>query len=255
MKILVTIKEVADPESPFTISEPGKAIVPGRDTLFRMNRYDEFALEEALRIKEKIPGTTVTAISAGTMRSENVIRRALEMGADDGFLVLVPEGLQHHPETVSRLISEYAKPERYDCILAGTIAEDTLRSQTGQMIAARLGVACATSVVSLAVDPGKRTAEVQRELDALNRERIILKLPVLITVQSGINRPRYPSLTNKLRARRQEIRKVEPGVYPVAGNSTYRIPAGKKQAVILEGTAREKAASLKQLLKERGVTR
>ena len=118
-----------------------------------MNRFDEFALEEALLIKEKLPGTLVDALSVGPERASSNVQRALGMGADHGIHILIPSEGYMSPFTVASLIAAFARTRNYDLIMTGVMAEDTMACQTGQLIAALLDLPCATSVIKEEVRP------------------------------------------------------------------------------------------------------
>ena len=244
MRILVCIKQVADPEGP--VSATGGRIEYGDHPGWRMNRYDEYALEEALRIEEAFPGTFVDVVSVGPLRAEITIRRSLEMGAGQGIHILTKEEGVVDPARIAHLIVSYAEGGAYDLILCGVMSEDDMNGQTGPMIAARLGLPCATAVLDLMVDSTARTVSVEREIDALTREAIVLTLPAVITVQSGINKPRYPSLSHVLRARSQDLVLIQEAE-SLARDTVlleFSTPSSSRAGIIFEGTALEKAEIL-----------
>ncbi len=255
MKILVCIKQVADSESKVMISPSGRSFTYPPATVFRMNRYDEYALEEALLIADNDPSVTVHAVSAGPPRVTATLRRALEMGASEAFHIATDEENSHLPFEVSRQIAAFASERNYGLILAGMISEDSMNAQTGAMLAERLGYASATSVLRISLKGD--TIRAVREIDSTTRETVELRLPALCAVQSGINRPRYPSLTNKLRARNHEIPVITipsvPDIVSVARHApaALRSPQTESKGVIIQGTSREKAARLYDLLHEK----
>jgi electron transfer flavoprotein beta subunit len=244
MRILVCVKQVADPEGP--VSATGGRIEYGDHPSWRMNRYDEYALEEALRIREASSGTFVDVVSVGPLRAEITIRRSLEMGAGRGIHILTGEEEVSDPARIARLIASHAEGEAYDLILCGVMSEDDMNGQTGPMIAARIGLPCATAVLVLKVDSTARKVSAEREIDALKREMVVLSLPAVITVQSGINKPRYPSLSHVLRARSQDlvlIREAE-GLARDTILLGFSAPSSSRAGIIFEGTALEKAEKL-----------
>jgi electron transfer flavoprotein beta subunit len=225
---------------------------------YRINRYDEHAVEEALRIREMIsPKTEVDIVALGPERVKSAIKRCIEMGADRGFHLYYDRDDYLSPSIKSRLIAEFCKKAEYDLILTGVMSEDMMSGQTGPMIAARLGFPSAASVMKLEINAEKQSIQVERELDSGHRCSMELMLPALITVQSGINRPRYPSLSNIMRAKNTEITEIRcTGNLPVFKYETVeRISeAGSDRAGIrLEGTTDEKAAALWQLLHEKSL--
>lgn len=257
MKILTCIKQVPDQESRPTVNQEKTWAGYGEYTSYWINRYDEHALEEALRIREVIPQTTVDIISIGPERIKSAIKRCLEMGADRGFHLYIDSEDYLSPAMKSRLIAEFCHNMKYDLILTGVMSEDIMSAQTGPMLAARLGIPSATSVMKLAVNASEDSIRVERELDSGHRCSMDLALPALVTVQSGINRPRYPSLSNVLRAKKTDIIEIcyENNLSIESCETVAKIQeAGSDRAgVRLEGTTAEKAAALWQMLREKSL--
>jgi electron transfer flavoprotein beta subunit len=263
MKILVCVKQVIDPDSPVQIADSGREIETGPGALFRMNRFDEFALEEALRLREAFPGTQVDAVTVGPARVSRTVRRALEIGADEGIHILLQDGGIRMPSEIASFIHDYAAEKRYDLILAGIMAEDDMQAQVGPMLAEMLGYPWATAVMKTAVSPPSGTVRVERELEGGRREAFELTLPALLTVQSGINRPRYPALSHVLRARTQPlitipVSEMRGANLPFVAKAGVRIlsfekPVCVKTAFILSGSPKEKAEKLLKLLQEKAL--
>lgn len=257
LKILVCIKQVPDSGETLEIDAAGQ-IVYGPLTVFRMNRFDEFALEEALLVKERLPDTMVHALSLGPERVGTTIKRALEMGADHGIHILTRTDVPGPRDTAS-LIASYARSRGYDLILAGIMAEDDMACQVGQLTAAILGLPCATSVISETIDPETKTVYVERELEGGSRASLSVTLPAVLTIQSGINLPRYPSLSHVLRARSQAHEVIDaclPDDFPAVGyTSKFREPDKTAKGLFLQGTPQEKARKLKSVLHEKGILR
>lgn len=256
MKILVCIKQVPDQESRPTVNEKSTWAGYGENTAYWINRYDEHAVEEALRIREKVSETVIDIVSIGPARVTSAIRRCMEMGADRGFHICIDSEDYFSPSLKSRLIAEFCHDREYDLILTGVMSEDMMSGQTGPMIAARLGIPSATSVLKLAVN-SERSIRVERELDSGHRCSMDLVLPALVAVQSGINRPRYPSLSNVMRAKNADIKEIRYVSSPLMGRyeTVEKIQeAGSDRAGIrLEGTTAEKAAALWQMLHEKSL--
>lgn len=257
MKILVCVKQVADTESRFTLSDSGREIIYGDKTVFRMNRFDEFALEEALRISEAIPGAEVEVLSAGPQRVAKTIRRGLEMGARAGHHLLMDEFACMDPAAVAFSVASFAAGRGFDLIFTGAMAEDDMQGQIGSMVAELLGYSCATSVMFQQVDVWRNLIYAEREIDASTRDCLELSFPAVLAIQSGINRPRYPSLTNVLRAKGVEIPAIEASRLadgPAAGEPPrYRLPDASKKGIVLEGATREKAERLLEILHEKSL--
>jgi electron transfer flavoprotein beta subunit len=257
MNILVCIRQVPDCFETLQIDERTGLLEFPPDTAFRMNRFDEFALEEALLIKEKFSKTLVHALSVGPERVSVTVQRALGMGADHGIHILDPSEGYMSPLTVASLIATFARPRNYDIVMAGVMAEDTMACQTGQLLAALLNLPCATSVIREEVQPDRGQIVVEREIEGGSRERVQLKMPAVLTMQPGINLPRYPSFSKVMQARTyaQEIIRAEdlPAVEPRESCLGLRFPEATSQGVFIEGTPREKALKLINILHERSL--
>ncbi len=254
MKILVLVKQTPDAEASIGISGDGMSLVV-REYDWRMNSFDEFAVEEALRIREAVPGSSVDAVSVGPAGVAAVLRRALSMGADEGIHILYEEPAEPFPGVVASLLAAFAGGRFYDLILAGVMSEDAMHGQTGPALAERLGVPCATAVVAERISPDSKMITVERELEGGLREGLEMPLPALITVQSGINRPRYPVLSHVLRSRLQPLLSVCAGELPKPPRREMLLgiawPVQSAKVVFLEGTAAKKAERLAEIFHER----
>jgi electron transfer flavoprotein beta subunit len=252
MKILVCVKQVADTEARFSVAADNKSLRYDKDTVYRMNRFDEFALEEALRIRETISPCAVDVVSVGAKRVRNIVRRAKELGADNGFHILLEQEGYLSPWTTASLLACFAK-NAYDLILTGAMSEDDMHALTGQMVAGLLNIPAASSVILEQLKEEENTIYVEREIDATNREAITLKLPALLTIQSGINTPRYPALSHVLRARQQDITTITADeLSPNYGYERIRnitSVAATRKCVFLDGTVEQRAAKLREILR------
>ncbi|MBP1740811.1 MAG: Electron transfer flavoprotein alpha/beta-subunit [Deltaproteobacteria bacterium] len=257
MKILVCIKQVADSSDTLQVDEGTGCLLYAANTAFRMNRFDEFALEEALLIKESLPGTLVDTLSVGPQRVSATVQRALGMGADHGIHILDETEGYRSPFTIASLIAVCIRPRNYALILAGVMAEDTVASQTGQLIAALLDLPCATSVIKEEIRPERAQITVEREIEEGNREAVQLKIPAVLTIQPGINLPRYPSFSKVMRARTyaQELIRAEDLAIekPREFCRKVRIHEPVSQGVLIEGSPREKAQKLIHILHEKSL--
>ena len=257
MNILVCIKEVPVGEMRLRVDGSGQWIEAGRDDDYVMNRYDEFALEEAVRIKEHLAGTTVEVLSVGPDRCRAAIRRALAKGADTGIHIQGPESGCLSAGEVAAAIAGFCRSRAYDLVLTGVISEDLMQGVTGPLLAARLGMPCAAAVIRQRVAPDRGTVQAACELESGWTVDVRLALPALLTIQSGINRPRYPSLSNMMRSRHQELKTLP--LPPLAGvENEPRVtalsePAVSSDANFLQGSPEEKADALLDLLIEKGV--
>jgi len=255
MKILVCVKQVPDAEELLPIDPEGSWITGQDGMVFRMNRFDEFALEEAMRIKERFSGSidvTIDSVSVGPERVRSTLKKSLALGAENGFHILVEEEGYLSPFDTAALIASFAGGGDYGLILAGVMAEDDMQSLVGSFVAEILGYPCATAVMYQEVRDDRKRITVEREIEAGRRERLRLNLPAVLTVQSGINSPRYPTLTNVLRAKDQEIVTISAGRLAVLQKRervvSLAYPEISSQGTFLEGTAQEKAQALLQAL-------
>ncbi len=251
MKILVCVKQVADSESHFEISQDGKNIVCRAPTSYRINSYDEYAIEEALLAAEGSPGSSVEVISIGPDRVKEALRRALSMGAAEAHHLLVEDADLLTPESRARIIADFAAGRSYDLIFTGVMSEDRGGSAVGPMTAELLGMPLATHVMALSIDEENKSIQVEREIDGTRRHQLRLPMPALLTVQSGINRPRYPSLSNVLRAKAQEIPGLLPGGEARPGDFLTRkltLPPDTRRGVLLQEDSNSMADKLLEYL-------
>jgi len=254
VRILVCVKQVPDMASKFRIDEHGKGY-DETHTVFRMNSYDEYAVEESVQIKERFLDVDVTALTVGPQRAEAVVRRALELGADHGVHVVTDRGQGMDALETSSRIAAFAKDQFFELLLFGVMSEDEQFSQTGPMVAALLDLPYATTVVSENISEDRRNVTAERELEGGRRQGVEMPLPAVLTVQSGINRPRYPSLSNKLRARKQELQVIDANRLPpvVRCQELIRasLPPPSENGIFLEGTLEEKAEAVVQIIHEK----
>jgi electron transfer flavoprotein beta subunit len=257
MKILVCVKQVHDTESPVDIVSGNRWVDEEGPITFRMNRYDEFALEEAVLIREARSDVTIDAISVGPPRSGSTLKKSLEKGATNGIHILFDHEGYCPPSFTAALIADYAKDKSYDLILTGVMAEDDMQCQVGPLIAARLGLPCAASVVKETISPADSTVTVECELEGGINETFRIPMPCLLTIQSGINRPRYPSLSNVLRAKEQKLDTINADSTAIPGTHEQLIsiayPEKGSTGVVISGTPEQKAEQLLAILHEKSL--
>jgi electron transfer flavoprotein beta subunit len=199
MKMLVPVKRVLD----YNVKVRVKADQTGVDLAnvkMSMNPFDEIAVEEAVRLKEKGVATEIVAVSIGPAQAQDTLRTALAMGADRGLLVQTDEDLQ--PLAVAKLLKAVAAAEAPDLILMGKQAIDGDNNAVGQMLAALLDQPQATFASKIDIEGGKAT--VTREVDG-GLQTISVDLPAVITVDLRLNEPRFASLPNIMKARKKPI--------------------------------------------------
>jgi electron transfer flavoprotein beta subunit len=250
MKILVCVKQVPETDAVIEIDDTSKWIQVDRIDDFRMNRYDEAAVEEALQIKDAFPDTTIDIISVGPPRSEIAIKRAIGMGADSGIHIVTDNQGYLDPFAVASWIAAYARS--YDLILAGVMSEDAMQGLVGPLIAENLVLPCATAVIYEQLWPKKKRVYTEREIEGGFREQLELNLPAVLTVQTGINQPRYPSLSNLLRANKTELVTIDAAKleHPAERLEVIRLeyPRKLREGLFLKGSQQEKAEQLLKML-------
>lgn len=205
MKILVPVKRVVDFNVRIRVKSDGSGVELA-NVKMSMNPFDEIAVEEAVRLKERDAATEVVVVSIGPSKSQDVLRTALAVGADRAILVETNEPVE--PLAVAKLLKAVVDAEAPGLVIMGKQAIDDDSNQTGQMLAALLGWAQATfaSKIELTADAATVTREVDGGLETLR-----LKLPAVITTDLRLNEPRYPSLPNIMKAKKKpfDTRKPE----------------------------------------------
>ncbi|MBV8522503.1 MAG: electron transfer flavoprotein subunit beta/FixA family protein [Acetobacteraceae bacterium] len=204
MKILVPVKRVVDYNVKVRVKADGSGVETA-GVKMSMNPFDEIAVEEAVRLKEKGTGTEIVAISMGPAQCSETIRTALAMGADRGILVQVDGELQ--PLAAAKLLKAIAEKEQPRLIIMGKQAIDDDMNATGQMLAALLGWPQATFASKVVIEG--ETATVTREIDG-GLETLALNLPAIVTTDLRLNEPRYASLPNIMKARKKPIQNLSP---------------------------------------------
>ena len=249
MKIIVCIKQVPAKDAPLAIS--GNWIKES-DIGFEMNEPDSFALEEALRLKEK-HGGEVIALSMGPERVKQTIKEALAKGADRAIYIADDNFFQLDPLGAAKALSAAVKNENADLILTGLQSDDQGFGQTGVLMAAELDRPHATIIMAIEVADGKM--KLKRELEAGWFQWIECPLPAVLSIQSGINKVRYATLKGIMAAKKKEIREVMPSAEIVNKPSHQRIekiylPQKSKQTQFLgDGDAKRGAVELAEKLR------
>lgn len=253
MKILVCIKHVPDMESQFRVNEAG-TWVEERDLAFRLNEYDEFAIEQAVRLKEGLAGAAdITVLSIGPARVVEAIKKGLAMGADRGVHVQDDLASQKDTWQMASAIAGFARGKDFNLIITGMMSPDRSSAQLGPMLAELLDFACLTTLVAFELSGDMVTA--RRELEGGLRGIVKFKLPAVVTCQLGLNTPRYPTLPNIMKARQKELL-----TFPISDfldtESLVTVekmypPEKKGQGLVLTGDVNELADKLVTILKEK----
>ena len=200
MKVLVPVKRVIDYNVKIRVKADGTGVELA-NVKMSMNPFDEIAIEEAIRLKEKGQVTEIVAISIGPTKAQETIRTALAMGADRGILVDTGDTAVE-PLSVAKLLKAIADTEKPGLIITGKQAIDDDCNQTGQMLAALLGWSQGTFASKIAIDG--QTIAVTREVDG-GLETIKLKMPAIVTTDLRLNEPRYASLPNIMKAKKKPL--------------------------------------------------
>ncbi|SFI73164.1 electron transfer flavoprotein beta subunit [Paenibacillus sp. UNC496MF] len=267
MQLAVLIKQTFDTEEKIEIAD---GVVAEDGVKFIINPYDEYALEEALRLREA-HGGTVTVVSCGGDRAVEALRTALAMGADEAVLV-ARDGLPDDGHAVAAALAAAVKKLRPDLVLAGLFAVDRGAGSVALQVAERLGLPHASAALKLTVEDGAaagqapsaaawgggdgRVAVVERDTE-WGVETAAVPLPALVTAQQGLNEPRYPSLPGIMKAKRKPLRQLTAAelglgaddLAPRTARAALLAPPARAAGRRLSGTAAEQAAQLADALR------
>jgi electron transfer flavoprotein beta subunit len=248
MKIAVCIKQVVTREWQLRVNE-AKTWIRDRDASWEPNEPDAYALEEALRLKEK-HGGEVLVVSAGPARVQQAIRDALARGADRALHIESDALAAADPFAVADALASALKEEQADLVLTGLQSDDQGFASVGVILAEKLGLPHATIIME--VDAADGTLAVKRELEAGWFQRVTMPLPAVLTIQSGINQLRYATLKGIMAAKKKEIKKV---AAPAAAEAKQEIvsmyfPEKGKKTQMIGGSPAEAAAELVKKLRE-----
>jgi electron transfer flavoprotein beta subunit len=246
MKVLVAVKRVVDFNVKIRVKSDGSGVELA-NVKMSMNPFDEIAVEEVVRFKEKGKVTEIVAVSVGPTKSQETIRTALSMGADRGLLIETPEGQAIEPLSVAKVLKGVIDAEKPGFVILGKQAIDDDCNQTGQMLAALLGWPQATFASKLVIEGD--AALVTREVDG-GLETLKLKLPLVVTTDLRLNEPRYPSLPNIMKAKKKPLEVKKPADYGVDISPRLVVlktvePPGRKAGVKVANAA-ELVAKLKE---------
>ena len=250
MKIIVSVKQVAARDSALRLNSTGKWLDES-DLSYEMNEPDAYALEEALQLKEKLGGEVIV-LCAGPARATQTIREALAKGADRAIHVETAEEGVLDALATARVLAAAIGPEAPDFVLTGLQSDDLGYGQTGVVVAELLGYSHATIVME--VEPQGKMVRVKRELEDGWFQNVVLPLPVVLTIQSGIKKLRYATLMGIKKAKTKEVKTVsarELGADLASQAEMERVylPERSKQTQILSGDAKQVAHQLVEKLK------
>jgi electron transfer flavoprotein beta subunit len=250
MKICVIMKRTFDTEEKIII-EKGK--IKDESVEYIINPYDEYAIEEAIKLRDK-HGGEITVITVGELEAERELRTALAMGADKAVLVDTEDLEELDALSTAIILATYLKDQAADIILGGNVAVDGGSGQVGPQVAELLGIPQVTTITKLDVNGNRAT--ITRDVEG-DQEMIEVSLPVLVTAQQGLNEPRYPSLPGIMKAKKKPLDILE--LYDLdldegdvtAKTHTIEIfsPSQKQAGKVLEGNVKEQVTQLVSLLK------
>lgn len=251
MKIIVFVKQVLDPEAKITLGDYGSLVLEER---FNLNYLDEFAVEEALRIKERTQDTNVLVATLGPKKATEALRTCIALGVDRALLLETQKYEMLDPSFVARVLAKFAEGEGFDLILCGERAMDDENGVVGSLLAAYLGIPFFGSVTKLDFEgEGKVVAECELDGTSFVYEA---KLPVVVSVRKGINEPRVPAVTGVMKAMKAQIPTLSvegfsEGYTPRTQVVNYELPQKRGKVKIVEGsTPEEKVKGLIRLLRE-----
>ena len=248
MKIAVCIKQVPTREWQPRLND-AKTWIREQDTAFEMNEPDAYALEEALRLREKHSGEVVVC-SAGPARVQQVLREALARGADRALHVEDTTLAAADAAVTADALAAAMADEKFDLVLTGLQSDDQGHAQTGVILAERLGIPHSTIVMDVQIESG--ALRIKRELEGGWFQWIAMPLPALLTIQSGINQLRYATLKGIMAAKKKEIKKVAmpAGLKPAQEIVALALPTRSKQTRLIEGGPAQAAQELVTRLRE-----
>lgn len=234
MKIAVLIKQVPGSESPLPLAH-SEDWLDESQVAYIMNESDNYALEEALQLREENNKGEVVVISLGPDRAQKVIREALSKGADRAIHIQSDGNYPSDPLVAASLFSKALKDESFDLIFSGLQSDDLGHGQTGVILGELLGMSTASLAMATEIIDGK--IKVKRELEAGYFQWVTMSLPASISVQSGCNTPRYPSLKGIMGAKKKEINVIMAEVQD-ENQSIKKIyaPNSSKETVRVEGS-------------------
>ncbi len=261
MDIIVCVKHVPETaEADIQIASTGKAIEKS-GLVFDINEWDDYALEEAVLLKEKFGGT-VTAITVGSEEADSTLRKCLARGADNAVRLTDPKFEGSDGYVIAKILSKAVKDLSFNMVLTGAQAGDDGSAVVGSVLAEFLGIPHATMVKKIELND--EVVRVHRELEGGLEEIVEVKLPAVFAVQTGINEPRYVSIMGTRKAMQKEIKVLglaevglSEGEVGEAGSWTkiekMYVPPVEKQAEFLKGSPEEIAGKIAELLKSKGL--
>ena len=250
MKIAVLVKQVPGGESALPMNS-SQSWVDESLVTYVMNPPDNYAIEEALLIKEEIDDCEVVVVSMGPQRVQKVIREGLAKGADRAIHIEDDGEIEKDPLLIARRFAKVLKEEKFNLVFSGLQSEDTGMGQTGVLIGELLGMSTATLAVETNISDGY--IQVKRELESGWFQRLKLPLPASVSIQSGLNTPRYPSLKGIMGAKKKEIKLVSNSEMSSESSTQFIdrifIPTNSKQTEVIDGDPDQTVGRVIEILK------
>ncbi|WP_088831525.1 electron transfer flavoprotein subunit beta/FixA family protein [Paenibacillus tyrfis] len=249
MNIYVLMKQTFDTEEKIVIRD-GEVSEDGAK--FVINPYDEYAVEEAIRLKEE-HGGSIVVVSIGPDRCAEALRTALAMGADEAVLIS-DERISGDEFAVSKVLAAYLGKQSYDLVLGGNFSVDHGAGQVAIRVAHLLNIPHVSSIVKLELSGSQATAQRDAEGDT---ETLEVALPTLFTAQQGLNEPRYPSLPGIMKAKKKPFQQLtlddlgltEADIAPKTARDTLSLPPERKAGQVLQGDPQQQVSQLVHLLR------
>ncbi len=260
MKILVPIKQVGVHDEDFEIRDDGRDV--DLDYLdFELNEWDDYSWEEALRLQEEFgDAVEIVPLAVGPEEAEEGLRKCLAKGGERGIRVWDDAMQGSDPMAVARVIAKVAEREQADMVFAGALASDHGFAQTGVSVAAQLGWSQVAVVSKLDYQPGDNSVKVNRELEGGLEEVLSVQTPAVLTIQLGINEPRYASLRGIKQAKAKPVEELSHGDLGLSDEDVGEAGSAsrvrrmylpeKGQAELIEGTPAEQAERLVEIINE-----
>lgn len=253
MNTFVLLKQVPDTETKIRIAGD-KAGIEKNDIKWIINPYDEFAIEEALKTKEKLKAGTVTVVTAGPDRAVEALRTAVAMGADNAIHVKTDDNVDTF--LVAKALAEVLKKENPSLVITGKQAIDDDQAATFNYVAEFLNLPSATVIVKMDLAADTKSVKVEQEGDGGAKNIIQMPTPCVIGVNKGINTPRYASLPGIMKAKKKEIKTYQLADLGLGGEtarvkvSDYQLPPERQAGKKVTGDAATQAKELARLLRE-----
>jgi electron transfer flavoprotein beta subunit len=255
MNLVVCIKHVPDTESKIKV-RPDQSGIVTEGLNYVLNPYDEFAVEEAIRTKEKVAGSRVIVVCIGPEDATKSLRTCLAMGADEAIHVPDSDFQRFDGVASARMLAAVVKDLSFDLVFCGKQAVDDDCAQVGPALAEFLGIPNVSVITKLEVAADQKKITVQREIEGAN-EIVDCSLPALVTAQKGLNEPRYPSLPNIMKAKKMPIKTIAvetlalgPEGAPKVEVLKFSDPPARKAGRVLEGEPKQVVREVISLLIE-----